>query len=91
MQNIQPGTEAGKQTSVSFVNEFNSQYPLEIHSNECADKELGVEESNSDDESDNHNAIMRRYTSSGRYVKSPKRPNPLNMCYVLETLSESQG
>ncbi|GBL63173.1 hypothetical protein AVEN_217538-1, partial [Araneus ventricosus] len=48
-------------------------YPLEIYSNESVDKELGGEESNSLDVSDNQNklapadgVIMRKYTSSGR-------------------------
>ncbi|GBL61374.1 hypothetical protein AVEN_99953-1 [Araneus ventricosus] len=75
-------------------------YPLEIYSNQSVDKEPGGEESNSHDVSDNKNkllpgaddVIMRKYTSSGRYVKAPKRLGLLNnVCYVLETLSESQG
>ncbi|GBO23171.1 hypothetical protein AVEN_75235-1 [Araneus ventricosus] len=75
-------------------------YPLEIYSNQSVDKEKGGEESNSHDVSDNKNkmlpgaddVIMRKYTSSGRYVKAPKRLDLLNnVCYVLETLSESQG
>ncbi|GBO02628.1 hypothetical protein AVEN_37971-1 [Araneus ventricosus] len=75
-------------------------YPLEIYSNQSVDKKPGGEESNSHDLSDNKNkllpgaddVIMRKYTSSGRYVKAPKRLDLLNnVCYVLETLSESQG
>ncbi|GBM06970.1 hypothetical protein AVEN_239671-1 [Araneus ventricosus] len=74
-------------------------YPLEIYSNKSVDKGPGGEESNSLDVSDNQNkllsaadVIMRKCTSSGRYVKSPKRLDHLNnVCYVLETLSESQG
>ncbi|GBM08755.1 hypothetical protein AVEN_149072-1 [Araneus ventricosus] len=75
-------------------------YPLKIYSNQSVDKESGGEESNSHDVSDNKNkllpgaddVIMRKYTSSGRYVKAPKRLDLLNnVCYVLETLSESQG
>ncbi|GBN80687.1 hypothetical protein AVEN_98459-1 [Araneus ventricosus] len=74
-------------------------YPLEIYSNQSVDKEPGAEESNSHDVFDNKNkllpgaddVIMRKYTSSGRYVKAPKRLDLLNnVCYVLETLSESQ-
>ncbi|GBN98446.1 hypothetical protein AVEN_253816-1 [Araneus ventricosus] len=56
-------------------------------------------ESNSHDVSDNVNklapaddVIMRKYSSSERYVKAPKRLDLLNnVCYVLETLSENQG
>ncbi|GBN64011.1 hypothetical protein AVEN_81864-1, partial [Araneus ventricosus] len=75
-------------------------YPLEIYSNQSVDKEPGGEESSSHDVSDNKNkllpgaddVIIRKYTSSGRYVKAPKRLYLLNnVCYVLETLSESQG
>ncbi|GBM58672.1 hypothetical protein AVEN_251935-1 [Araneus ventricosus] len=74
-------------------------YPLEIYSNQSVDKGPGGEESNSHDVSDNKNellsaddVIMRKYTSSGRYVRTPKRLDLLNnVCYVLETLSESQG
>ncbi|GBO33339.1 hypothetical protein AVEN_95705-1 [Araneus ventricosus] len=73
---------------------------VEIYSNQSVDKEPGGEESNSHDVCDNKNkllpgaddVIMRKYTSPGRYVKAPKRLDLLNnVCYVLETLSESQG
>ncbi|GBM44295.1 hypothetical protein AVEN_23347-1 [Araneus ventricosus] len=74
-------------------------YPLEIYSNQSVVKEPGGEKSNSHDVSDIKNkllpaddVIMRKYTSSGRYVKAPKRLDLLNnVCYVLETFSESQG
>ncbi|GBN03689.1 hypothetical protein AVEN_182969-1 [Araneus ventricosus] len=74
-------------------------YPLEIYSNQSVDKEPGGEESSSHNVSDNENklasaddVILRKYTSPGRYVKAPKRLDLLNnVCYVLETLSESQG
>ncbi|GBM09608.1 hypothetical protein AVEN_60248-1 [Araneus ventricosus] len=64
---------------------------VEIYSNQSVDKEPGGEESNSHDVSDNKNkllpgaddVIMRKYTSSGRYVKAPKRLDLLNnVCYV---------
>ncbi|GBO44327.1 hypothetical protein AVEN_192411-1 [Araneus ventricosus] len=74
-------------------------YPLEIYSNHSFDNEPSWEECNSHDQSDNENklapaadVIMRKYTSSGRYVKAPKSLHHLNnVCYVLETLSDSQG
>ncbi|GBM58523.1 hypothetical protein AVEN_268601-1 [Araneus ventricosus] len=73
-------------------------YPLESYSNQSVDREPGGEESNSHDVSDNKNkllpaddVIMRKYTSSGRYVKAPKRFDLLsNVCYVLETLKEGR-
>ncbi|GFT43801.1 DUF5641 domain-containing protein [Nephila pilipes] len=74
-------------------------YPLEIYSKEYVDGELGGEESNSYNVTDNENnvtsadaVIVRKLTSSGRPVKAPSRLNLLNnVCYTLETLSESQG
>ncbi|GBM78861.1 hypothetical protein AVEN_157819-1 [Araneus ventricosus] len=77
-------------------NEKHSRNP-EIYSNQSVDKEPGGEESSSHDVSDNENklapaadVIMRTYTSSGRYVKAPKRLDLLdNVCYVLETFSKS--
>ncbi|GFU32230.1 uncharacterized protein NPIL_75931 [Nephila pilipes] len=74
-------------------------YPLEIYSKESVDGELGGEESNSNNVTDNENnvtsaddVIVRKFTSSGRPVKPPTRLDLLNnVCYTLETLSESQG
>ncbi|GBN15418.1 hypothetical protein AVEN_172426-1 [Araneus ventricosus] len=74
-------------------------YPLEINSNQSVDGEPGGEESSSHDVSDNEtklapadDVIMRKYTSSGRYGKAPKRLGLLNnVCYVLETLSDLKG
>ncbi|GBM05485.1 hypothetical protein AVEN_94772-1 [Araneus ventricosus] len=74
-------------------------YPLEIYSNHSVFKEPVREEFNSHDVSDNENklaptddVIVRKYTSSGRYVKEPNRLDLLNnVCYVFETLSEPQG
>ncbi|GFT42731.1 uncharacterized protein NPIL_4831 [Nephila pilipes] len=74
-------------------------YLLEIYSKESVDGELGGEESNSNNMTDNDNnvtyadaVIVRSFTSSGRPVKAPTRLDPLNnVCYTLETLSESQG
>ncbi|GFS69097.1 DUF5641 domain-containing protein [Nephila pilipes] len=74
-------------------------YPLEIYSKEFVDGELGGEESNSNNVTDNENdvtsadaVIVRKFTSSGRPVKAPSRLDLLNnVCYTLETLSESQG
>ncbi|GBN41397.1 hypothetical protein AVEN_151437-1 [Araneus ventricosus] len=82
----------------TFLHPIQRIYPLEIYSNQSVDREPGGEESSSDDVSDNENklapaddVIMRKYTSSGRYVKAPKRLDLLNnVHYVLETLSESQ-
>ncbi|GFV61296.1 integrase catalytic domain-containing protein [Trichonephila clavipes] len=67
-------------------------YPLEIHSNENLQRGLEesiptVSETLSPDE-----VIFKKYTSSGRCVKKPKRLDLFNrICYVLETLCESQG
>ncbi|GFT36256.1 DUF5641 domain-containing protein [Trichonephila clavipes] len=67
-------------------------YPLEIRSNENLQRGLEesiptVSETLSPDE-----VIFKKYTSSGRCVKKPKRLDLFNrICYVLETLSESQG
>ncbi|GFT89950.1 DUF5641 domain-containing protein, partial [Nephila pilipes] len=71
----------------------------EIYSKESVDGELGGEESNSNNVTDNENnvtsadaVIVRKFTSSGRLVKAPTRLDLLNnVCYTLETLSESQG
>ncbi|GFT74612.1 DUF5641 domain-containing protein [Nephila pilipes] len=74
-------------------------YPLEIYSKESVDGELGGEESNSNNVTDNENnvasanaVIVRKFTSSGRPVKAPSRLDLLNNgCYTLVTLSESQN
>ncbi|GFS30481.1 uncharacterized protein NPIL_49611 [Nephila pilipes] len=76
-------------------------YPLEIYSKskESVDGELGGEESNSNNVTDNENnvtstdaVIVRKFTSSGRPVKASTRLDLLNnVCYTLETLFESQG
>ncbi|GBM50367.1 hypothetical protein AVEN_128991-1 [Araneus ventricosus] len=74
-------------------------YPLEIYSNQSFDKEPGGEEPNSHDVPDNENKlapaadiIMRKYTSSGRYIKAPEKLQLLNnVCYVLETLNLKGG
>ncbi|GFS97239.1 uncharacterized protein NPIL_72611 [Nephila pilipes] len=74
-------------------------YPLEIYSKESVGGELGGEESNSNNVTDNENnvtsaddVIVRKFTSCGRPVKAPSRLDLLNnVCYTLETLSESQG
>ncbi|GFU36567.1 integrase catalytic domain-containing protein [Nephila pilipes] len=66
---------------------------------ESVDGELGGEESNSNNVTDNENnvtsadaVIVRKFTSSGRPVKAPSRLDLLNnVCYILETLSESKG
>ncbi|GFS79241.1 DUF5641 domain-containing protein [Nephila pilipes] len=70
-------------------------YPLEIYSKESVDGELGEEESNSNNVTDNENnvtsadaVIVRKFTSSGRPVKAHTRLDLLNnVCYTLETLS----
>ncbi|GFX04795.1 integrase catalytic domain-containing protein [Trichonephila clavipes] len=67
-------------------------YPLEIRSNENLQRGLEesiptVSETLSPDE-----VIFKKHTSSGRCVKKPKRLDLFNrICYVLETLCESQG
>ncbi|GFU44115.1 integrase catalytic domain-containing protein [Trichonephila clavipes] len=67
-------------------------YPLEIRSNENLQRGMEesiptVSETLSPDE-----VIFKKYTSSGRCVKKPKRLDLFNrICYVLETLCESQG
>ncbi|GFV47578.1 integrase catalytic domain-containing protein [Trichonephila clavipes] len=69
-------------------------YPLEIRSNENLQRGLEesiptVSETLSPDE-----VIFKKYTSSGRCVKKPKRERLdlfNRICYVLETLCESQG
>ncbi|KAF8785512.1 hypothetical protein HNY73_011036 [Argiope bruennichi] len=74
-------------------------YPLEIHSNQPIHKEPTEGESNSHDVCHNRNksapaadVIMRKYTSSDRCVKAPKKLDLLNnVCYVLETFFEFQG
>ncbi|KAF8763122.1 hypothetical protein HNY73_021337 [Argiope bruennichi] len=60
-------------------------YPLEIYSNQSIHKEPTVEESNSHDVCHNQNksapaddVIMRKYTSSGKCVKAPKKLDLLN-------------
>ncbi|GFU17285.1 uncharacterized protein NPIL_381231 [Nephila pilipes] len=60
-------------------------YPLEIYSKESVDGELGGEESNSNNVTDNENnvtsaddVIVRKFTSSGRPVKAPTRLDLLN-------------
>ncbi|GFS97109.1 DUF5641 domain-containing protein [Nephila pilipes] len=74
-------------------------YPLEIYSKESVDGELGGEESNSNNVTDNENNVksadavkVGKFTSFGRPVKAPSRLDLLNnVCYTFETLSESQG
>ncbi|GFS74177.1 DUF5641 domain-containing protein [Nephila pilipes] len=74
-------------------------YRLEIYSKESVGGELGGEESNSNNVTDNENnvtsadaVIVRKFTSYGRPVKAPSRLDLLNnVCYTLETLSESKG
>ncbi|GFT43815.1 integrase catalytic domain-containing protein [Trichonephila clavipes] len=67
-------------------------YPLEIRSNENLQRGMEesiptVSETRSPDE-----VIFKKYTSSGRCVKKPKRLDLFNrICYELETLCESQG
>ncbi|GBN01197.1 hypothetical protein AVEN_82040-1 [Araneus ventricosus] len=79
-----------------FIPLIPSMFLIENRSSNTRDIEPGGEESNSHDVSDNKNkllpgaddVIMRKYTSSGRYVKAPKRLDLLNnVCYVLETPS----
>ncbi|GFT96810.1 hypothetical protein NPIL_168861 [Nephila pilipes] len=60
-------------------------YPLEIYSKDSVDGELGEEESNSNNVSDNENnetsadaVIVKKFTSSGRPVKAPTRLDILN-------------
>ncbi|GFU24322.1 uncharacterized protein NPIL_441511 [Nephila pilipes] len=60
-------------------------YPLDIYSKESVDGELGGEESNSNNVTDNENnvtsadaVIVRKFTSSGRPVKAPTRLDLLN-------------
>ncbi|GFU27995.1 DUF5641 domain-containing protein [Nephila pilipes] len=60
-------------------------YSLEIYSKESVDGELGGEESNSNNVTDNENnitsadaVIVRKFTSSGRPVKAPTRLDLLN-------------
>ncbi|GFT95025.1 DUF5641 domain-containing protein, partial [Nephila pilipes] len=60
-------------------------YRLEIYSKESVDGELGGEESNSNNVTDNENnvtsadaVIVRKFTSSGRPVKAPSRLDLLN-------------
>ncbi|GFU45723.1 DUF1758 domain-containing protein [Nephila pilipes] len=72
---------------------------LKIAGRESVDGKLGEEESNSNNVTDNENnvtsadaVIVRKFTSFGRPVKAPTRLDLLNnVCYTLETLSESQG
>ncbi|GFT91379.1 DUF5641 domain-containing protein [Nephila pilipes] len=73
-------------------------YSFEIYSKEYVDEELGGEESNYNKVTDKENnvtsadaVIVRKFTSSGRPVNAPTRLDLLNnVCYTLETLSESQ-
>ncbi|GFS90419.1 DUF5641 domain-containing protein [Nephila pilipes] len=63
-------------------------YPLEIYSKESIDRELGGEESNSNNVIDNEDnvtsaVIVRKFTFSGRPMKAPTRLDLLNnVCYT---------
>lgn len=75
-------------------------FPLEINSsesNEITREGSGVEESDSSKPSDpkyetlSDDIVIKKYTSSGRCIKEPKRLDLLNnVCYIFETLPDSQ-
>ncbi|GFU44654.1 DUF1758 domain-containing protein [Nephila pilipes] len=82
-----------------MINRYGNGEFLSDYQKESVDGELGGEESNSNNVTDKENnvtsadaVIVRKFTSSGRPVKAPTRLDLLNnVCYALETLSESQG
>ncbi|GFS62466.1 DUF5641 domain-containing protein [Trichonephila clavipes] len=71
-------------------------FPLEVQAIANSDKELkeesiSVKSTKHEKVLNNDDAIIKKYTSSGRLVKEPKRLDLLNYnCYRFETLPKSQ-
>ncbi|GFX49368.1 integrase catalytic domain-containing protein [Trichonephila clavipes] len=71
-------------------------FPLEVQAIANSDKELkeesiSVKSTKPEKVLNTNDAIVKKYTSSGRLVKEPKRLDLLNYnCYRFETLSKSQ-
>ncbi|GFX84856.1 DUF5641 domain-containing protein [Trichonephila clavipes] len=71
-------------------------FPLEVQAIANSDKQLKEESisvkcTKPENVLNTNDAIVKKYTSSGRLVKEPKRLNLLNYnCYRFETLPKSQ-